>query len=355
MYTMAPPPAQSIPAAAPLVSGPGQNKGSQGLAAYAPKVAAGAAAIALVGTAAALGTKGGLGKKFRKGHHGGGGGHTQEEAAEEDQQQAMSPGDAEAAQDDSFAGGGDLSGLSGGFDPSGEASSAFAAQSAMADVGAANSMSLIDGTSYTTESAADIGARGGFGGDPAAYDPAPATETAFADQGAANSMSLIDDTTYTVDPDVGAVYAGGGGDPAAYDPALATEAAFADQGAANSMSLIDDTTYTVEPAADLSAGYYDPSAAGGGFMPVDPQLYQPAYDPSQFAAGPPMADPSMMGYADQSAVAGDSVGVFDGGASLDSGVLEDSGGLSESVAAAAESSGGIDWGGLMDSVSSWGF
>jgi len=68
-----------------------------------------------------------------------------------------------------------------------------------------------------------------------------------------------------------------------------------------------------------------------------------------------MADLSMMGYADQSAVAGDSVGVFDGGASLDSGVLEDSGGLSESVAAAAESSGGIDWGGLMDSVSSWGF
>lgn len=263
-----------------------------------------------------------MGKKFLKGHHGGGGGHAQQETAGEDQQQFMTPSDSEAAQADSFAGGGDLSGLSGGFDPSGEASSAFAAQSAMADVGAANSMSLIDDTTYTMESAADVGARGGgLSGDPAAgYDQAAATEAAFADQGAANSMSLIDDTTYTVDPNVGVVYDGGGG-------------------------MADTTAY-----ADPSAGFYDPSAAGGSFIPVDAQLYHPAYDPSQFAA-----DPSTMGYADQSAAAGDSVGVFDGGAGLDTGVLEDSGGLSESVAAAAEGGGGIDWGGLMESVSSWGF
>ncbi|KXJ93459.1 hypothetical protein Micbo1qcDRAFT_161471 [Microdochium bolleyi] len=254
------------------------------------------------------------------------------------------------------------------YDPLSEASSNLAVQQM-----AQSEATIYDGVGYSDPYASSTMGHANFGaaGPPpeSAYTGANAynSEAQLAQDGQLNSQALIDgeQTSYPAytDPNM---YSGGGGDQ------------LAQEGQLNSQALIDGERMS-NPA------YSDPNGYGGGGdqMAQEGQLnsqalidgeqsYYPAYDPmqqQQVLQEQPVVYVDQTGqqftYTDPNATAGTwETAAADGGGGFASAgaetdfaavVGEDGGAATESIATAvAEGGGGVDWGGVLDSISSWG-
>lgn len=382
------------------------NGSSAGIMSYAPKAAVGVAAVAVLSAGAAGAALAATKQRRRRGGGGGGGAHDDDQEEEEEEagveggeqnMQTQAPGGEETTAttqgpNDNATSGTDQQGQDGtepkviennNQEPSEpkpteeqQVASDGAVDSEPKNADADINADAQEGTYTEPSGAADYetAATNGEAADPSAFGYADQSFLGGGFDPAGAQPGYFDPTAA----------ASSGGDP--YDPANTASTNLAEDQIARAESTVGGEAGYMDPYA---TGYTDPGAAapadftsysdpnmyggGGGqtaynpepayYAPVDGggQTFYPAYDPmqqqqqqqqEQAFTYADQGGQQQMAYADPHATAAPAG--EDGGFAA---IVGDDGGAAAAesgIAAAAEGGGGVDWGGVLDSISSWG-